>query len=72
MQIKVGTLVMWTTQHHILDKGSVGLVTFVFGRDNRPKEEGIVFKVLWSNGDVVGYNSEGMALRSGMLEVVKF
>ena len=72
MRIKVGTLVMWTKQHHILEKGSVGLVTFVFGRDGIVEEEGTVFKVLWSNGDVVGYNSEGMALRSGMLEVVKF
>jgi hypothetical protein len=44
----------------------------VFGRDGIVEEEGTVFKVLWSNGDVVGYNSEGMALRSGMLEVVKF
>ena len=72
MQIKVGTLVMWTIQHHILDKGSVGLVTFVFGRDGIVEEEGTVFKVLWSNGDRNCFNSEGMALRSGMLEVVKF
>ena len=72
MQIKVGTLVMWTTQHHILDKGSVGLVTFVFVRDEYGEEEGTVFKVLWSNGDVVGYNSEGMAVKRGMLKVVKF
>ena len=72
MKIKVGTLVMWTIQHHILDKGSVGLVTFVFGRDGIVEEEGTVFKVLWSNGDVLQHNSEGMALRSGMLKVVKF
>jgi hypothetical protein len=72
MQIKVGTLVMWTTQHHILDKGSVGLVTFVFGMVGFRQEEGIVFKVLWSNGDVLQHNSEGMAVRRGMLKVVRF
>ena len=72
MRIKVGTLVMWTKQHHIIEKGSVGLVTFVFGMDGFRKEEGIIFKVLWSNGDVSEYNTDGQALRSNMIKVVKF
>jgi hypothetical protein len=68
MQIKVGTLVMWTKLGYILDKGSVGLVTDVDG-DGYDNE---IIKVLWSNGDVLEYNTDGQAMRSNRLIVVKF
>ena len=68
MQIKVGTLVMWTKLGYILDKDSVGLVTDVDG-DGYGDE---IFKVLWCNGDVLEYNTDGQVMRTGRIIVVKF
>ena len=72
MRIKVGTLVMWTKQHHILDKGSVGLVTFLFERNVHSPDEGVRFKVLWNNGRLKEYSTDGQALKMELLKVVKF
>lgn len=68
MRIKIGTLVMWTKLGYILDKGSVGLVTDVDG-DGYGDE---IIKVLWCNGDVLEYNTDGQVMRTGRLIVVKF
>jgi hypothetical protein len=68
MQIKIGTLVMWAKLGYILDKGSVGLVTDVDG-DGYGDE---IITVLWCNGDVLEYNTDGQEMRTDRLIVVKF